>query len=229
MTTALAIIESAMGKIGLIEASETPSGDDTALCLKRLNSLIDSLGGDDVFAYTTVETVATLPAATTQLAIGTGLAINVARPVKLLRQCFTRLAGIDRELMPISEADFNRISIKSLASLVPIYCTYGGELSPGTVQFYPPSQSAVELHIFTPTQIAEPANITIDLVLPPGYRRYLEYALAVEIAPDYGKTPTPLLLATAANAKRALRKMNSKVPQLKLDAMRGWPITIDMV
>lgn len=208
-----------MGKIGAIGAGETPSGDDSAMVLDRFNSLIDSLGGEQMFAYTTTTTTATLTAGDSQLTIGTGLEINVARPVSILPQSFTRVNGIDYPLLPVSQAEFNNVAIKSLTSFAPAICYYGGQASSGTVDFWPVTDASVTVYIVTPTRLSENTVLATELVIPPGYRRYFEYAVAVEIWPHFfpEKNIPPMIPAMAASAKRAIRTMNYTVPQLNME------------
>ena len=219
MTTALDIIKSAMGKIGQIGAGETPSGDDTSLCLERLNSLLDTLDLESVYAFTTLETVFTLPAATSSRTIGPTLQIDMARPTRLLDRCYTTLQGIDRELKVLSEPEFNMIALKDLDGFVPEFCYYSAGIPTGEVHFYPRASSAVEVHLFTPNLVNQIAfdDIATALELSAGYKRFLEYALAVEIAPDFNTQPTALLLAAATNAKRTIKRSNYIVPQLRMD------------
>ena len=219
MSTVLQFITAAMGKIGAIGAGETPSGDDSAMVLERFNALIDSLGGEQMFAYTTTTTTATLTAGDSQLTIGVGSDINVARPVSILPQSFTRVSGIDYPLTPVSQAEFNAIPIKTLTSFAPSVCYYGGQASSGTVDFWPVTASSVTVYIVTPTRLSENTSLAAELTIPPGYKRYFEYAVAVEIWPHFfpEKNIPPMISAMAASAKRAIRTMNYTVPQLDMD------------
>lgn len=223
MSTVLEFVKLAMGKIGAIGAGETPSGDDAALVLGRMNALIDSLGGEQMFAYTTTTTTATLTAGDSQLTIGTGLEINVARPVRILPQSFSRVGGIDYPLLPVTQDEFNNIAIKTLTSVAPAVCYYGGQASSGTVDFWPVTTASVTLYIVTPTRLSENTSLTTELVIPPGYRRYFEYAVAVEIWPHFfpEKDIPIMLVKMAAGAKRSIEAMNYRVPQLAMEQVTG--------
>ena len=56
------------------------------------------------------------------------------------------------------------------------------------------------------------------LPLPPGYERALRYALAVELAPEFGKTPSPIVLSTAAESFGLIKSRNAQPQYLYFDA-----------
>ena len=55
------------------------------------------------------------------------------------------------------------------------------------------------------------------MVFPPGYERWLRVGLALELSPEYGKDPSPLLVAMLAESKSALKRTNTVVPLLGMD------------
>ena len=220
--TALQLIESAMSKIGMLAAGETVSAEDAAVGLLRLNALIDAMENESLFSYTTTDTVFTLPANTTSQTIGPAMQINLVRPIRLLNGCFSRLSGIDYPLTPISEAEYNEISLKSsIGSVAPSVCFYDGGSPTGIVYFWPTAQSSVEVHLITPQPGTAATATTTSYSLPAGYQRYLEYALAIELAPDFSVMPSPMIVGAAANQKRLLRRTNSRVPQMDMDRIGG--------
>lgn len=229
MATALEIIESAMGKLGLIGPGDTVAPEDSDVCLNRLNTLVDSWENENLFAYTTTDTTFTLPANTTSRTIGPAMEINVARPVKILRGSFVRVDSIDYRLTPVSEAEYNDISLKSsVGTLTPSVCFYDGGVPTGIVYFWPMAATSVEVHLITPESGGTAASLSTEYVFPPGYQRALEYNLAVEIAPDFDQEPTRMLMGAAANSKRALKRTNSRIPQLDMEQItssnRGRPL-----
>jgi hypothetical protein len=220
--TALQLIEAGLSKIGILGAGETVSAEDAAIGLLRLNSLIDALENENMFGYTTADTVFTLPANTTSRTIGPAQQIDLTRPVKILPGSFSRLANIDYPLSPVSEPEYNAISLKSsVGSIAPKLCFYDGGTPTGTVYFWPTAQTAVEVHLITPESGGVATDLTTSYVFPPGYQRYIENALGIELAPDFKVDPSLVLLATAANQKRLLKRTNSRVPQLQMEPVGG--------
>jgi hypothetical protein len=218
MATALEIIESAMGKLGLFGPGDVVSAEDGDVCLQRLNALVDAWENEGLFAYTTTDTIFTLPANTSSRTIGPSMQINMVRPVKILMGSFCRVDNIDYRLTPIGESEYNNISLKSTqGSVTPSVCFYDGGTPTGIVYFWPISSVSVEVHLITPESGGTATDLTTSYVFPPGYQRALEYNLALEIAHDFDQKPTPMVMGAAANAKRSLKRTNSRVPQLDME------------
>lgn len=220
MATALSLIESAMSKIGMLAAGETVSAEDAAVGILRLNALMDSLENEGFFAYATADTIFTLPANTTSRTIGPAMQIALTRPVKLLSGSFCRIGVNDYPLDPISEPEYNAISLKSsVGSVSPCVAFYDGGTPTGNVYFWPVAATSVEVHLITPTASTQATDTTTSFVLPPGYQRYIEFALAIDLAPDFNTTPNPAIIGAAANAKRQIKRTNARTPQLTLDRL----------
>lgn len=218
MTTALDLIKAAMSKINVLAAGETPSAEDAQVGLDRLNALLTSLENESVFNYTTTDTVFNLPASTASRTIGAAQQISMVRPVELLKGSFSRLNGIDYSLTPISEQEYNAISVKSsLNAIAPEVCFYDGGTPTGIVYFWPPVAAVVEVHLLTPAVGGEATSTTTVYNFPPGYRRLIENGLALEIAPDFNVEAPPRVERSFLSQKRALKRTNHKIPQLGMD------------
>lgn len=214
-TTALDLINAAMSKVNMLAAGETASAEDAAVCLDRLNALMTALENENIFNYTTTDTVFSLPASTTSRTIGAAMQIAMVRPTKLLRGSFSRLNGVDYPIEPISEQEYNAISIKStLNAIAPEVMFYDGGTPTGIVYFWPPTASSVEVHLLSPAPGGEATSVATVYNFAPGYRRMIENGLAVEIAPDFNTNPPPLVVAMYISAKRQLKRTNARVPQL---------------
>lgn len=235
MTTALAFIESAMSKIGMLAAGETVSAEDADVCLARLNSMLDAWENEGLYGYATTDTVFNLPASTTSRTIGPAQQISMTRPVKILEGSFSRVDGIDYPLTSVNEAVYNSVGLKSqISSVAPSICFYDGGTPTGNVYFWPIATAAAEVHLITPTAKTTAAATTTDMVFPPGYDRAIEYCLAIEIAPDFNTPVSPLVAMQAATARRLIKRSNHRVPQLDIPRVGdeyyradigGWPYT----
>ncbi|MGH7185093.1 MAG: hypothetical protein ACREIB_02290, partial [Pseudomonadota bacterium] len=53
-------------------------------------------------------------------------------------------------------------------------------------------------------------------LLPTGYERMLVFSLAEEVAADYEREIPPTVARNATNARRAVKRVNSRVPTLQL-------------
>jgi hypothetical protein len=71
--------------------------------------------------------------------------------------------------------------------------------------------------IFSWSQIDQFTDVNADIVLPPGYEKALRYNLALEMAPEYGKNPSEIVVAGALTAKAAIKSFNLKPVLMQAD------------
>ena len=120
-------------------------------------------------------------------------------------------------LKVVNEDDYNAIRLKSSVSgTAPEVCFYDGGSPTGIVYFWPTASTSVSVTIITPTAKTAATDTTTAFVFPPGYDRYIENALALEMSPDFDVKPSPFLMGAAANAKRLIKRSNARIPQLDI-------------
>jgi hypothetical protein len=90
------------------------------------------------------------------------------------------------------------------------------------VFFWPVAGQSVEVHLITPESGGTATDLTTAYLFPPGYQRYLECALAIDMAPDFGITPSIMLVGMAANQRRLLKRTNHRTPQLDMERIGGY-------
>ncbi len=217
MTTANTIIAAALAKLGVIGATDTVTGDDAMHCLGVLNTMVDQWALQNLVAYTNTDASATLGAGIGSLTIGPSMQLNVARPVRIEVGSYATSGGKDWPLSPLSEQQWNDIFDKAVTAHVPYYYWYDAGASTGTVYYWPKPQASVVVHHPVQQQLAQFATLTTDYALPQGYTHALAYNLALELAPDYERMPTPPIAAAARNSLRLLKRSNVSVPELEVD------------
>jgi hypothetical protein len=109
--------------------------------------------------------------------------------------------------------------LKNIQGPWPYIAAYQPTFPLGTLYVYPAPGSSYTAHLFTDLILSEFATTTASYSLPQGYTRALKKLLALELAPNYGKTPHPLLITQAKEAKELLKTLNdSPVVALKFDS-----------
>lgn len=139
---------------------------------------------------------------------------NIQRPLRLLNG-FTRLttsgiSQVDYPLQPISMDQWSAIGLKSQPGPWPKVVYYDGSYPLGTMYFFPQPSQGGELHLWTDNLFSEYLSLTTPVDLPQGYERFLKIALALELAPEYNKTPSPLLMQQYEQAKLAVKNLNAQ-------------------
>lgn len=220
MTTATDIIGQALGLISVKDPVEAVSGTEAASCFLRLNGLLDSWRTESLAAYSVARVSASVSAATATIGPA-GTFVIASRPVRIEVGSFFTAGGVDYPITPIGAQRYNEIPIKTNGGLGPnvVYCDEAWPTA--TLYFYPVPSSAVTVTLLVQTQIAAFANLTTDYSFPPGYARALAFDLALELAPEYQVQIPQTLLRRAEAAKRAITRVNTRVPVMNLPAIVG--------
>ena len=211
MTTALQIIDRAYSLLGYKAAGDALSADDAQYGLDALNSMIDAWNTSDFNIVSVNEVVATV--STQSATVGTGLNFDTVRPTGIQAGAFSRINGVDYPLYEIDREQYERISVKTIVSSFPQYFYYDGNTDIARVWFYPIPVSPVEIHLPVNVYLTEFADTATNYSLVKGYRKALEYSLAEELSPGI-KPLDPMIVKTAANARKAIRRTNVNVPEL---------------
>lgn len=229
-------ITATLQDLGVIQAGETPSNEDSALALSRVNEWIDGLANEGLTLYTVTRTTWTIVANTTSYNIATGATINVARPVS--PNAILNIGFQDTSFTPTQEYNLGPVLTedayallpqKALTSPYPSYFYYRNTFPTGVLLPWPvPTSSTLEGVIYTQGQLSEFTALTDSVSLPPGYRRFFRTQLAIEIASAFDATPSPAVIQAAIESKATIKRTNVRLDDLSLDRAaligRGGPI-----
>lgn len=210
MATVLDVIKAAMRKIKVLRAGETPSSEDADDVMAALNTMLEAWASEvgPVYSFTTNQKA--LTAGDGQYTMGSGGDIDTTWPDAIdVDGSFIRDSdGNDWPLLPLTEREYNAISDKSPGNDIPTHLFWKPSYPLGTIYLYPPPQSSLTLHLLSSQKWAAFSDVNGSFAFPPGYQRAIEDNLAVEIAPDFGKEPSPLLAARANRGKDHLFNKN---------------------
>jgi hypothetical protein len=215
VTTANQIIGQALGLLGIRSSADPVPGADAAIAFERLNTLLDAMRVQNLYAYATQKATGTLPALTGTRTIGpAGDLVIDPRPVRLEAGCKYTSGGIDYPLRVVTLAEYEAEPFKDAPSMGPCMVHYNPSLPEGVLSFWPVAQASVTLSLVVQVQASAFADLTTDYELPPGMRRLLIYSLAEECGPDFERDVPATVSRTAANARRLFQRANHQVPQL---------------
>lgn len=139
---------------------------------------------------------------------------NIARPLRITN-AFTRITstgtnGLDYPIEIVGRDKYTAIGLKGINGPWPILCYYDPTFPLGNLYFYPNPSSAGVLHLWTDTILSDFAQLTTPINLPQGYARAIKKNLALELAPEYGKTAGALLVKQAAESKAMIKALNAE-------------------
>jgi len=184
----------------VIASGESPSSDESNDALVVLNQLIDSWTAQQVPLYSIIKQTKTLD--------GSASYALTTRDARIKSAATLTAAGLD---FPAEIVDANKwaaIVDKTRVGLYVESLYYDHVLSSGTVHVSPkPAAGTLEVWSYAP--LAAFAALSDTVTFPVGYERALSAALAFDLAPEYGRSVSPELQATAQDAMGAIAKLNA--------------------
>lgn len=212
-TTALDIITGALRLINSYAPGESLSSADSGDALAVLNDMLDTWSTEHLTVFKNDEDTVTLTPGKVTYTIGAGGDINVTRPLRVTT-VFTRITssgsgGIDYPCEEASNDQYLSIGLKSQPGPWPKYFFYNSTYPLGVLYLWPVPTMAGELHIWADGVFTQFANLTDVVSLPQGYVRAMKKNLALELAVEYGKEPSRLLIEQARTSKAVIKALNS--------------------
>ena len=221
MSTARDVIASSLREIGVLAGGEAASGDDATDGLVTLNRLLNLWEAERLRIYTTTRTEWTITASTGQYAVGTGEVVAIIRPVfvdHINLQDTSPSPDVETPLGKLTEDQWAAIRYKDQTATRPTHYYYNPTYTTGTIDLWPvPTGTTLEGVLYSPTAVAQLAGLTTAISMPPGYEEMLVTALAVRLAPQYGREPSQALRDAARDAKATVLRVNKRLTDMTLD------------
>lgn len=229
--TATSIIREALTELGVVAQGETPSSDDMAYCLNRLNDMLDSWGANSQYIYARADNVITLAAGVGVLTIGPGGMLSVPRPSEMDIGSYSRVSSVDQLLTPLSASQFNAIPYKTQQAIRPTVFYYDAADPVANVAFWPIPANNVELHLLLESALTNFADLVTSYDVPAGYKQAMYYTLAESIQGPFNKTMSAAQINTAREARRTVKlnnlgrkRMDMQMPSAVLPRRGGFNI-----
>ena len=145
---------------------------------------------------------------------------TTARPVKIETVAVVSPAGARKAARIVPVEEFESIADTTSTGLFAEVCFVDGGFPLLTVYLLPkPGGGSAEIQSYKP--LAPFVNLSDTVNLMPGYTRALRWALAFELAPEFGRPVSQELASLAADAKTSITGLNQ--------AVLGKPNTVEPV
>jgi hypothetical protein len=205
MTTAVELITDALGEIGVADAGQALSANDSALGLRVLNRLFQRWSNMRLLQPVLDELSVTMTGAASYT-LGPGGSPARARPLKVLSATFVDTGGLESPVQIITREQWDAIPNKADTGSYPDRIWYAAENTDGIVYTYPKcSTGTLKLDVLTNMQAL---GMSDTLTLPDGYESAIVSTLADDLATHYGMSTPPDVRRRAAGAVRALKRTN---------------------
>lgn len=219
------LITGAMFDLGLIQAGEVPTPDQSASTFTKGNDWLDGLATQGLTPYAIGKTTWTITSATSYT-VGTGGTINIVRPVN--PQAIQNIGYYDGNFSPavkvllgqtITNDVYESLTIESFSSQYPVAFYYSPTFPLGTLIPWPiPSASLLTGVMYTQSALAEFTSLSQTISLPPGYRRYCRGSFAREIAPLFNATLSEELKEIVRDGEASVKRANIRLRDMTSDA-----------
>jgi len=223
LATALDLCESALKEIGALAASETAPAGEANDALAQLNRFIDVLATEPGSIFYRTRTLATLTANQASFTVGTGGNINIPRPVFIHHVNYVDTTPSPDVEIPLgdglTEDEYAGLVVKALTSTRPSRWYYSPTYPLGTLYPWPiPSDSGLQWAVYHSSAVSQFAALGDTVSLPPAYEEMLVKNLAVLLAPQFEKQPSPLTLKAAVESLSNIRRANTRRSEMSFEA-----------
>jgi hypothetical protein len=209
-------INRALRLIGMLAEGETPSAATAQDSLMALNQMIDSWNTERLSVFSTIDQIVNWPVGSINETLGPSGSLvrlngTAVRPVLVDDSTYFKDpgTGVSYGVKLINQQQYNGIAVKTVTSTFPQVVFVNMTYPNIDIFIYPRPTRLLEWHFISVQELTQPANLSTDILFPPGYLRAFTYNLACEIAPEFGVEPSPQVQRIAMYSKRNLKRINN--------------------
>lgn len=218
--TALDLINNSLRKLGVLANGETCTASEANDAFITFQVMLDSLSTESLIIFAILSETFSIQAAKQTYTFGTGGDFNSSRPQKIenagvIGYGTNPLAELPMKI--INKDEWASIIVKTVTSSIPQYL-YNDNANPlSNINLWPVPSVGTSVVLYSWKPLSQYATLQSTIALPPGYLRMLIYNLAIDLAPDYGVAAPEEVVAIALQAKRNVKRMNSKPIYMSTD------------
>jgi len=211
ITTAGDQINGALRLLGVLAEGETPTAAMSQDALTALNQMIDSWNTERLSVFSTQDQVFSWPPNLLSRTLGPSGDFVGNRPVYFDDSTYFKdpASGISYGIKFINQQQYDGIAVKTVTSTYPQVIWVNMSYPNVEMYVYPKPTKVLEWHFVSVEELSAPATLATNLTFPPGYLRAFKYALACEIAPEFGVEPSQQVQRIAMTSKRTLKRVNN--------------------
>ena len=215
----LDIITAALYECQVLSQGESPTPEDSAWLLQKLQRLIDMWNVERGKIFTVTFNTFNMPANTQPITMGPGGIFNVPqRPTKLVAAMFLipNSGATTTDLrLNVRDADWwADQTIKNLTSSISTDVYYEPDNPLGNLFFWPVCTVQNPIRLETWSALTQAIDLVTPLAMPQGYWNAIVYTLAMESCPSFGKEISPSLAKLQQDSVRAITNNNSVAPRI---------------
>lgn len=206
------LIWDVLALLNIIDPGENVDSATEQQVLRLANAMIDSWATEPWTVYTVTRATYTLPANTSLVYIGVGATFNQPRPQRLLGAGYLQPGTspvTETPIVVLTQEAYQAISTKTQTNTLPVAVFYNPTdvTGWGSLQYWQIPTQSLTVTLYYEQALAQFADLTTDIILPPGYLIGIEYQLARLVA-TWFSVPLPEIVVQEgerflSNLKRA--------------------------
>lgn len=206
--TAQTLIKAALRAINAIATGETPTAAELADGLEAMKIMLRSWSAENINVYSISQDTLTMTGASSYT-IGSGGDCNTTWPIEIKGA----VVDTDYNLVMIDESRYRALAMESNST--PRYLYYNPVYPLGVL--YPYGTGGSSMVIDSLKALTDPTGLTASVAFPTSYDAAIKWNLSLELAPEYGKNPSALIVKNARDSKRAIQAMNASNQAIAAD------------
>lgn len=216
MSTVLDLINGSLRLLGVIASGENATAAESQDALYALNQMIDTWKTERLMVYAILPQTFSQVGGQKTYTMGPGGDWDTERPVQIdsiYLQYTDANSGpppLNLLVVSLNQDQYNAIIVPNTTTTI-TNAFYADDSFPlRNISFWPVPTTNYAVNVWTWKLIDGFVAITDDISLPPGYERMLRFNLALELASEYGLTPSQTVAAGALDSKSAVKRNNIK-------------------
>jgi hypothetical protein len=223
LTSAFDIITDAMRECGALGSVDTPDGNDSRDGVRKLNDILEDATLNRMMTPALLEQSLSWPAFAAFRAIGEVTPLppntyNLPRPMRIEQASYINPGSTSEiGIKVIQQDDFAKMRSKMELGTVR-YLYYRPDMPQGTIFVLNIPVQTITLKIWYVRAFLLFENPQTQIQLLPGYRRWLKYTLAVEMAPQWTRREASATIQRMAKQSEAnIKRQNIQALHLPQD------------
>ncbi len=204
--TVTTLIEASLRLIGVLASGETAATEEYADGLAALNQMLSSWSAGALAIPILTRDALTLTGPQSYT-FGTAMTWATARPLKIESAAVLTAANVSRPVRVVTVEEWQAYMDKTATGLFAEILYWDRGYPTGTI-YLAPKPTAGTLELFSYKPLTAFASLATTVAYPDGYEDFLVTALAIKLAPQFGRPITQDLANQAAEAKTNVLGLN---------------------
>lgn len=206
---AIDLIGAAFRKLSAYAAGETLSAEDAATGLEALNDVIDTWNAEGLTLFNSMPTAFNTVVGTNTYTMGAGGTWGTTRPTSI-GSAYCTVSGVDFPIEQWTIEEWEYVPIKTVQQQIIERFVYVNDYPQAKVILWPTPLQIIPVTLNFNQPLTSVANTATVLDMPPAYIRALQYAVAVELQPEFGGND----VSAMAKATKAVLMKSNRTPKL---------------